>query len=159
MASPCSTTDLQDFLIAAKQASYASSADDASLTPLLSGTKQLEYRSGDFFYRDIYAGLLMFVGQEIVYFRDTPVWSMSYAGGTLSGVDMDQVRDIYALLRQALRQVPKEQPFRGPEAFDNHPYCYRNEISGSVERFHGQERITASDKLLYELRYSGGMLC
>lgn len=118
----------------------------------------MEYRDGDFFYRDIYAGLFYFVGQEIAYFRDTPVWSMSYAGGMLPAADMNQAREIYVMLRQALQQMPPEQPLRGPPTLTVGPCRYDNLLTGSIERFHGQERIFAGESLLYELHYSGGLL-
>ncbi len=158
MTSPCSPTGLQEFLVAAKGATYAAAGDEASVSALVPGTKQLEYRAGDFFYRDIYAGFLVFAGQEIVYFRDSPVWSMSYAGGTLSGADMDEARKVYALLRSALRRLPKEQPFRGPSRLDDEAYRYTNASNGDLGRFHGVERIACGETLVYELHYSGGLL-
>lgn len=75
-------TDLMlDFLVRAKRHTYASHVDDASVTPLLSGSRQLEYREDSFFYRDIYFGVNYFVGQETVYNEEQPYWAMSYAGG------------------------------------------------------------------------------
>ncbi|MGH7302018.1 MAG: DUF5680 domain-containing protein [Candidatus Rokuibacteriota bacterium] len=50
------------------------------MTPLLAGSKPLEYRDGDYAYRDIYLGMAYFVGQEVISYRDQAVWSMSYAG-------------------------------------------------------------------------------
>jgi hypothetical protein len=40
-----------DFLLDAKRATYASQGDDASVPPLLTGSRQLEYRDGSYFYR------------------------------------------------------------------------------------------------------------
>jgi len=97
MPTLCPLPELAAFLHAAKFATYATQGDQASVTPLLPGSKQLEFRNGDFFYRDIYAGLFYFVGQEIAYFRDTPVWSMSYAGGMLPAADMSQAHNTLPL--------------------------------------------------------------
>ena len=69
------------FLIQAKLHTYAAQGDAANVMPLLSGAKQLEYREGDWFYRDIYFGGDYFVGQETIYFQERPFWSMGYAGG------------------------------------------------------------------------------
>lgn len=158
MALPCPETELIDFLRQAKHATYASVGDSATVPTLLAGTKQLEYRSGDFFYRDIYAGMLRFVGQEIVYFRDKPIWSMCYSGGTLSNVAVNEISAIYAFLRQALRHVPAELPLRGPKDFAEPPYCYVCETIGTIEQFHGQEHIASDATLLYELHYCGSTL-
>ena len=56
---------LAKFLVDAKRRTYAGLDDDATIaTPLLPGSKQLEYRDGDLSYRDIYFGMRFFVGQE-----------------------------------------------------------------------------------------------
>ena len=64
---------MEAFLRHAKLATYAAQGDDASVAPLLGGSKQLEYRDGDWLYRDIYFGMLRFVGQEVVCEADRPV--------------------------------------------------------------------------------------
>jgi hypothetical protein len=58
---------LAAFIKAAKQSTYAALGDSASVAPLLPSTKQLEFASGEYLYRDIYAGMNLFVGQELVY--------------------------------------------------------------------------------------------
>ena len=56
-------------LLQAKRATYAGQGDEATVTPLVPGSKQLEYRDGDYLYRDIYLGMAYFVGQEVVSHR------------------------------------------------------------------------------------------
>jgi hypothetical protein len=65
------------FLLAAKRSTYANQGDEATVTPLWPGSKQLEFREGDFSYRDVYIGMAYFAGQEIVMHREQPVWSMT----------------------------------------------------------------------------------
>lgn len=65
-----------DFLLEAKRATYAGQSDEATVAPLVPASKQLEYRDGDYLYRDIYFGMAYFVGQEVVFHREQ-VWSMS----------------------------------------------------------------------------------
>lgn len=50
-----------NFLVQAKKSTYASQGDDASVQPLLNGSKQLEYCSGNYFYRVIYFGSAFFI--------------------------------------------------------------------------------------------------
>jgi hypothetical protein len=50
------------FLLNAKRATYASQGNDASVAALLQGAKQLEYRDGPYFYRDVYYGMETFTG-------------------------------------------------------------------------------------------------
>lgn len=150
---------LGHFLLQAKRHTYASQGDDATVAPLMPGTKQLEYHDGLFFYRDIYVGMAYFVGQEIVSYQDHPVWSMGYAGGALSTVkDRAEVWAIYAFLRLALRQGTVAQPYRGPAVVRDGPYVYTNQSHGTLEAFGGHERITDNTQPVYELHYSGGIL-
>jgi hypothetical protein len=148
-----------DFLLNAKRATYASQGDDASVPPLLTGSRQLEHRDGSYFYRDIYFGVAYFVGQETVYENEQPLWSMGYSGGVEQSIaSRDEMRSIYAFLRSALRQVPKESPYRGPQEYSDGIYVYRNSYHGDFERFWGEETIFRGTDVVYSLRYGGGLL-
>jgi hypothetical protein len=107
---------LESFLLAAKSATYAAQGDDASVDPLLADTKQLEYTDGSFLYRDIYAGMFRFVGQEVAYQHCRAVWSMSYAGGLVRDANRDLTKSIYAHLRKALLLTPASLPLRASPA-------------------------------------------
>jgi hypothetical protein len=151
--------ELIHFLLHAKHRTYASQGDEAQVAPLLPGSKQLEYSEPPFFYCDIYFGMAFFVGQETVYFRERPVWAMSYAGGVTSEfTNPDDIQLIYAFLRQALRLVAYERPFRGPQTYRAGPYRYLDATQGDIVRFRGEEMILSGDRRVYELRYHGGML-
>ena len=150
---------LVNFLLQAKRHTYANQGDEATVAPLLSGTKQLEYGDGLFFYRDIYAGMAYFVGQEIVAYQDHPVWSMSYAGGVVPAVtDHATIGAIYAFLRLALRQGTVALPYRGPTVVREGSCVYTHQSAGTLEAFWGHERITDHTQLVYELHYRGGVL-
>jgi Domain of unknown function (DUF5680) len=150
---------LVNFLLRAKRHTYASQGDQATVPPLLPGSKQLEYLDGLFLYRDIYVGMAYFVGQEIVSYQNHPVWSMSYAGGVAPTVtDQAAIRAIYACLRLALRQGTVDQPYRGPAVVREGPFVYTNQSQGSMAAFWGHERITDDTQPVYELRYNGGVL-
>ncbi|HQE94071.1 MAG TPA: DUF5680 domain-containing protein [Anaerolineae bacterium] len=152
------------FLLAAKQHTYAAQGGaDAAVTPLLPGSRQLEYRAGRLAYRDVYFGSDYFAGQETVYYDTSPVWSMVYAGGRLKNmlcsirlaVEMPQV---YAFLQAALRHAPAEHPYRGPALWEEGDLVYSNAIHGDLERFWGIEIISYQDVAVYQLHYSGGVL-
>jgi len=149
-----------DFLLEAKRTTYAGQGDEATVvTPLVPGSKQLEYRDGDYLYRDIYFGMAYFVSQEVVFHRELAVWSMSYAGGVMprSGDNSDP-RAIYAFLRLALRHGGKDEPYRGPAAFTRDFLTYTNSSSGSLAQFSGVEGISREGAQIYECRYAGGFL-
>ena len=148
------------FLVSAKRSTYASLGDEASVEALLPGSRQLEYREGPWFYRDIYFGTAYFVGQETVYYEDSPFWAMSYAGGVLPAVEPHEMKLIYGFLREALHAIPSEMPFRGPKEFRKalDGWIYRNQAYGDLARFWGAETIALEGQIVYELRYSGGLL-
>ncbi|UKS29962.1 DUF5680 domain-containing protein [Paenibacillus sp. HWE-109] len=150
---------LTDFLIKSKKQTYASHGDEAVVRSFLNGSKQLEIRSGDYLYRDIYFGFSFFAGQEMIEYQDRPIWSMVYSGGiTVPNASRETTVHLYSFLRDALRAVDGESPYRGPQSFQANAYLYQNEVSGTFERFTGYESIQANDVKMYELTYSGGMI-
>src|SRR2546428_452231 len=72
---------LAAFLLRAKRATYAAQGDDATVTPLIPGSKQLEYREGERLYRDVYVGLTTFPGLETGADTGAPRCAMPYAVG------------------------------------------------------------------------------
>jgi hypothetical protein len=152
---------LPAFLVEAKRRTYAGLDDDATVaTPLLAGSKQLEHRAPPYAYRDIYFGMGFFAGQETVSRDDRVIWSMSYSGGARAEIaDRHTFLAIYKFLRRALLGVSVEEPLRGPRLFEQAGMIYRNEVEGTLDRFHGIETIARHDGAwLYVLRYNGGML-
>jgi hypothetical protein len=155
-----SKTRLAAFLVTAKRRTYAGLDDDATAaSPLLPGSKQLEYREADLHYRDIYFGMAFFVGQETVTANDRVIWSMSYSGGVSPDItDRGRYLAIYAFLRQALLGVGEARPFRGPSQFEQGDFRYMNSSEGDMSEFRGTEHIDHGATRVYALRYGGGIL-
>lgn len=150
---------LISFLVRAKRNTYASQGDGALVQPSLNGSKQFEYRSGDYFYRDIYFGSAFFIGQETVEFEKRPIWSMVYSGGvTVPKANWDTINPIYDFLRQALRLVDTKSIYRGPNHFESGNYIFKNEYEGTLDCFHGKEIILEDGQTVYELHYNGGII-
>ncbi|HZQ05449.1 MAG TPA: DUF5680 domain-containing protein [Anaerolineae bacterium] len=147
---------LAAFLVQAKRATYAAQGDTASITPLVPGSRQLEFPRGDWLYRDIYFGFAYFVGQETVYEKTKPIWAMSYAGGMVE--ENEDVLAVNEFLRTALRQVDVSSPYRGPGLLRGDGFQYTSQTNGTLENFYGIERISRSRAIVYELRYHGGRL-
>lgn len=159
MILPIAPETFAAFLVTAKRQTYATQGDDATVTPFLPGSRQLEYRDGPLLYRDIYFGGAYFVGQETVYYDSSALWAMGYAGGlTKAAVRPAEMRLVYDFLRAALRQVAADRPYRGPNTFRQGEYSYRDESQGEVDDFWGAETITHQDRRVYQLHYSGGLL-
>lgn len=149
---------LADFLVQAKRRTYASQGGGAFVQPVFHSSKQLEYELEDYLYRDIYFGSRFFAGQEVVEYRNSPVWSMTYSGGVTVPSPTNELTEIYDFLRQALMLVNHQTLFRGPESFQHSRFLYSNKYEGTIERFRGSETIEIGDRIVYELYYCGGAI-
>lgn len=151
--------ELRRFLVDAKRSTYAGLGDEATLPqPLLPGSMQLEWRDGDWSYRDVYFGMSRFSGLETVYWQSRAVWSMAYSGGIIGEADVADVRSIYVFLRAALMELSTEAPIRGPMKFVDAEMTYFCKISGDIEAFEGSERILHFERSCYALTCAGGLV-
>ncbi len=159
MSTQSPINELASFLVDAKRRTYAGLNDDATITnPLFSGSKQLEWQDKDWFYRDVYYGMSLFTGMEVVYFKNKPIWSMSYSGGARPDVEVEEAKLIYAFLRSALMKVPLEFPVRGPSAFSTPGLSYTMTGHGDLEFFWGQEEVLTDEISRYALKFAGGLI-
>ena len=72
---------LNAFIVRAKAATYiGGGARSLSRRP---GSHDLEYHEGVLSYLDSYFGGSNFIGQEVVFFDNQPVWAMKYYGRVL----------------------------------------------------------------------------
>ena len=140
-------TDLVDFLIRAKRATYAGKgAETASCRP---GSHDLAFSEGELTYYDSYFGGNEFVGEEAVWIDGRPFWSMNYAGRVFgSGFSGD-------FLKEALLRVPAEKPFRGPEFHTDGKYTYTCDVNGDFGWFQGYEAIYLDGRKIYECFFHG----
>lgn len=80
---------------------------------------------------------------------------MVYYGWVVKGIEADPV---YGVLKNALRQIPKDYPFRGPKKYKEGDFVYTNSWQGKIESFSGEEQITQGNKLIYKANYLGGLV-
>lgn len=163
MNKPFTQDELIQFLLRAKRNTYIGQGDEAGVEPALAGSKQLEYAEGPFLYRDVYYGMMTFVGQETVYYEGQPVWSMSYGGAVALTITAEtaailQARMIYHFLREALELITPERPYRGPDRYERGEYIYEDRSEGNINYFSGHETIIYQGKQVYDLHYTGGFL-
>ncbi len=147
--------ELKEFLVKAKLSTYAGSGEGAERI-LKSGAKELTYEKGSFKYADRYFGFNPFAGEEVVLQNEKVIWAMNYYGRVISREV--GAKEVYAFLKQALRLVEEDKPFRGPERFRKDNFEYLNEINGVINEFSGIERIIHKGNEVYMLFYHGGRL-
>lgn len=141
---------LVEFLIRAKKATYAGKG--AETISSREKSHDLTYRDGDYMYYDTYLGSVRFAGEEALWIKNTPFWSMNYIGRVIGSPFSGD------FLKEALLRVPEEKPFRGPETYSNGDYTYHCKTEGTFEWFHGKETICYKGSQIYECIFHGGLV-
>jgi hypothetical protein len=140
-----------EFLIRAKKHTYA--GDGGLSAPSRPGSKDLIFEQDDYLYIDTYLGSMDFIGEEVVWHKQNPIWGMNYYGFML----IDDVPEGFShCLKAALQNIPPEAPYRGPAHFEDGPFEYRCAWEGGLEQFSGTEAILMNDKAIYRLTFHGG---
>jgi hypothetical protein len=146
---------LHPFIIRAKKATYvAGGAKDPASRP---GSHDLSFHDGDLTYRDSYFGGTDFIGQETVWFRDDPIWSMLYYG-TILRPDLIDGNRAAQTLRAALSTETSEGRLLDNFEWSGPHGHFSISSQGTIEHFKGRETITVKGTLAYALDYMGGLV-
>jgi hypothetical protein len=149
---------LNEFLFSANENGYA--GEGKEVEPQRPKFKEIEYIEGDWYFRDSYSGFYFAPGQEVVYFKDKPIWAMAYAGGMKFDYhgDHDFAKQTFSFLKRALMAMDKEKPFRGPENFEEGEWKYESKVEGDIRDFLGNEKIYYQGELVFEQNFIGGLI-
>jgi hypothetical protein len=119
---------------------------------------ELEYKDGDWYYRDSYSGHSRSGGQEVVRYQEKPVWYSGYGGGMIEG--KEELSNVtFEFLKKALSA--KEEGFdslRGPHELVEDDWRYEYEQNGDITSFTGTEKIYYKDELVFFHNTLGGVL-
>lgn len=148
------TKALKQFLIDSNKAGYAGGKEKKWIKES-DGSTTIPFEKGEFRSHDNFFGGEPYGGRVVVFHKNKPVWMMVYYGWITEGVKADPV---YAVLRNALKQMPEDAPFRGPKEFKDGEFAYLNDWDGDVEKYSGEEQITQGEKLIYKANYMGGLV-
>jgi len=146
-------------LVKAKTNTYASGSE-RNVTTQRPEFDELEFKEGDWEYRDSYCGFFRAPGQEIVRFKGEPVWNMSYDGGMLEEFhgDKEFAVQTFKFLQTAMRNIDINKPFRGPNNFKDDVYEYIMEVNGDIKSFEGTEKILFKGKAVFVQNFMGGLI-
>lgn len=154
--------EILEFLIKAKKNTYAN-GKVLKVNPSRLGSKDYHFEEKindkKFSYHDTYFGGEKFIGEEVVYIDDKPIWAMNYNGYSIVSNLNEEAMD--NALRPALMKVGNDDsvlPLRGPSKFSNGEYTYTFEQTGTIENFTGLEKIYKNNVLIYTLHCSGGII-
>ena len=149
----CKNFEIISFVAEAKKNTYANFSA-GKVDPSRPASTDLAHESSDFKYLDTFVGGANFSGTEVVYHKNTPVWSMNYIGRQLSG----EVNHTIDFLTKVLANVNLTMPYRGPEFLHDGKFIYVNSVNGDFNWFQGFEKIYYECKHVYELVYHGGII-
>ncbi len=142
---------LVSFLVEAKRNTYAAGGSPSGSCRV--HAHDFAYQNGrGYAYLDSYLGGERFAGEEAVWLRGEPIWSMNYVGRVLGQ------RFHGDFLKAALMAVTEKMPYRGPELFTRGDFHYHCRVEGSVDWFQGCEDIFCGEERVYEAFFHGGSL-
>lgn len=142
--------ELEDFLVMAKKST--SGSEETEPVQLDDGSKEYRFEAEDYVFRDRFFGGNPFIGQEVVYWKGDPIWSMNYYGKVTSRTP----DEVYKFLTKVLAAVEKKKPYRGPERFSEGLMEYRFMSRGNVNSFWGEEETVQNGIKVQWLRFHGG---
>lgn len=145
---------LRQFLVDSNKAGYAG-GEEKEWIKESDGSTTIPFEKGDWRSHDNFFGGEPYGGRVVIFNQGKPVWMMMYYGWVAPDVEANP---IYALLRNALMQMPEDAPFRGPKEYREGEYTYSNTWAGDVGQYSGEERITQGEKLIYKANYIGGIV-
>ena len=147
--------ELERFVVAAKQATYVGSGKPVpSCRP---ASHDLGHASGQWRYLDSYFGGADFIGQEVVWFGNSPVWAMNYYGAILRE-DLIDAAAAGETIKAALSALYAEGRFLGGWQWQGPHGLYEDRSNGDVTRFSGAEWIAWDGVVSYRLDYHGGLI-
>lgn len=155
MNSTLSLQQLNEFIVRAKAATYVGDGRKAgSCRP---GSHDLKFQEGPFSYLDSYFGGSDFIGQEVVYFEDEPVWAMNYYGRIIQP-DKISAAEAGRMIKESLSALYREERFLGGFEYLTDSGTYTDTSKGETDSFSGKEWITRDNVKVYELVYHGGLI-
>jgi hypothetical protein len=146
---------LETFIVKAKAATYV--GDGAKSRACRPGSHDLQFREGNFAYLDSYFGGTDFIGEEVVYYQNRPVWAMNYYGRILKP-ELIEAAEAGSIIKQSLTAMYQEGRFLGGFQYDMGNGVYTDTSDGDVASFTGKEWITRQGIVVYALVYHGGLV-
>ncbi len=152
--------ELNQFIGKAALATYAGGGGETD--PQRKGFRELEFKEGDWEYRDSYAGFFRSWGQEVVWHKNKPFWNQIYGGGVTEKHKSDEkfALETFTFLKKALSAGEKKDEFqpRGPKNFKDGDWEYSCDWSGDISSFKGHEKIQLKGEVVFTHTFIGGLI-
>ena len=155
MTQNISSQQLNTFIVRAKAATYV--GDGKKEKSCRTGSHDLKFKEGSFSYLDSYFGGTDFIGQEVVYYENEPIWAMNYYGKIIKP-DKITAAETGQIIKESLSLMYQEGRFLGGFEHSSDDSVYTDMSEGGIESFSGKEWIARNGVIVYELVYHGGMI-
>lgn len=146
---------LHDFILTAKAASYV--GDGQPVPSCRVESHDLAFALGRFRYLDSYFGGSDFIGEEIAYEDEHPVWGMNYYG-TILNPEKITAAQAGAMIKASLAPMYATGRFLGGWKHELGDLVYHDTSEGDLTHFTGYEWIEQDGEKVYELFYHGGLI-
>jgi len=147
--------ELNAFIVRAKAATYV--GDGEHVAPCRVGSHDLRFSDSEWAYHDSYFGGTDFIGEEVVYFAEKPVWAMNYYGRILRD-ELITASEAGQMIKKSLSRMYAEGRFLGGFEHTEDSLTYVDTSEGDANCFHGRESIRSGKEIAYELVYHGGLI-
>jgi hypothetical protein len=152
--------ELNNFLGKATINTYAGGG--VEVDPEEAGFKELDYRDGDWYYKDSYTGFSQSWGREVIWYKQKPFWTQIYGGGMIEKYqnDIKFAHETFDFLKKALSAGEKQKDFqpRGPKGFLDNDWEYFCKWHGDITRFEGHEEILFKKEVVFTHDFLGGLI-
>ena len=152
---PINIDELNAFIVRAKSATYVGGGEHVESCRL--GSHDLRFTDGKWSYLDSYFGGTNFIGEEVVYLDERPVWAMNYYGYILRN-DLLTATQSGQMIKASLSRMYMEGRFLGGFEHTESDLTYVDTSEGKADHFHGREFIRRGQDIAYELIYHGGLI-
>jgi hypothetical protein len=142
---------LQDFLVKAHKATYASGKEPKKNNQ---EADQYVYQEDKYEYIDSYFGAEYFVGIEVVKESGKVVWGMNYYGRYAANKKYNE--EFPPFLKKMLSKTKAGILVRGPKSYKEKEWSYRYVYKGAFNNFTAKEVIKYKGKKIFEAVLAGG---
>jgi len=146
---------LHNFIVSAKAATYVGDGEQTESSR--EDSHDLLYEERDFRYSDSYFGGSDFIGEEVVYYQNHPVWGMNYYGVVLKPEEITAA-EAGKMIKASLSRMYAEDRFLGGWSYTEGDLLYHDSSEGDLSHFIGYEWIEKNGEKVYELFYHGGLI-
>ncbi len=146
---------LNAFIVRAKAVTYV--GDGQPVPSCRTGSHDLKFADGEWSYLDSYFGGRDFIGEEVVFLKEKPVWAMNYYGRILRP-DLITPSQTGQVIKASLSKMYIEGRFLGGFEYHHEGFKYTDASEGELTSFRGRESISRLGELAYELFYHGGLI-